>query len=262
MRRAAARGFSLLEVMVALGILAGALTWIVQATARAIASENHAKLMTTATFLARGRLVELEDELLEKGFTDDSFATETSGDFEEAGFKKFKWTSVIDKIELPGAAEVQSLMDKGLAGGAESGGGTLAGLSGQGDKPVGDGNSAGTVPAGGSAGLLGSQFGIIKDVLEQSIRRARVKITWTENKREHSIEIVEYLTDPRRVDLATGGLMGGMPGMPGVGGGAGGSNGPMIPGAGPMPFGGPGAAGSGGAGGSGSGSPFGQVPLR
>ena len=48
-----ARGFTLLEVMIAMAILSGALTWLVVGMSRNIKAENHAKLITTATFLAR-----------------------------------------------------------------------------------------------------------------------------------------------------------------------------------------------------------------
>ena len=56
------RGFTLLEVMIAMAILAGALTWLVVGVSRNIKAENHAKLMTTANFLAREKMVDLEDD--------------------------------------------------------------------------------------------------------------------------------------------------------------------------------------------------------
>ena len=194
------RGFTLLEVMIAVAILAGALTALIRSVSQALAAENHAKLMTVANFLARERLVELEDELQEKGFTDDSFAKETSGEFSEQGFQRFRWTTVIDKIELPNTDQVQSLMSKGMEG-------SLANLPGAPQTGAATGAGSGSGLLGGSAGLLASQFGIIKEVLEQAIRRARVRVVWREGKREQNVEVVEYLTDPRRVDQSI--MMGG-----------------------------------------------------
>ncbi|MGZ3405479.1 MAG: type IV pilus modification PilV family protein, partial [Polyangia bacterium] len=52
-RRSQRGGFTLLEVMIAMAILAGALTWMTVGVSRNIKAENHAKLMTTGTFLAR-----------------------------------------------------------------------------------------------------------------------------------------------------------------------------------------------------------------
>lgn len=200
------RGFTLLEMMVALAILSGSLLWLIEATTRAIKSENHAKLVTTATFLARARMVQLEDELQIAGFTDDAFAKETRGDFDEKGFKRFHWAAVIDKIELPNTDDVQNLVSKGMESSS-----TLSGLAG--------GSSSSNNPGvTGSTGLLASQFGIIKDVLEQSIRRARVKVSWHEGRQEQALEIVQYLTDARRVDqtIQLGGLAGATPGVAGL----------------------------------------------
>jgi general secretion pathway protein I len=214
-------GFTLLEMMVALSILAGGLFWLVQATTGAIAAENHAKLTTTATFLARQRLVELEDELQEKGFTDDAFAKETSGSFDDKGFKRFTWTTVIDKIELPNTDQVQTMVSQGMQNQ-----GVLSNLPGA--PPAASQGSSGSSSSssgtlGGSAGALAGQFGIIKDVLEQSIRRARVRVSWVEGSRATSLEVTEYLTDPKKVDqsIQLGSMLGGgAPGQnqPGVGG--------------------------------------------
>jgi len=61
-----AKGFTLLEMMIAMAILCGALTWLVVGMSRNIQAENHAKLMTTATFLAREKMVDFEDDLYTK----------------------------------------------------------------------------------------------------------------------------------------------------------------------------------------------------
>jgi hypothetical protein len=55
---------------------------------------------------------------------------------------------------------------------------------------------------GAGAGALASQFGIIKDVLEQAIRRVTIKIQWTEGRTPQEVELVAYYTDVRRVDQA------------------------------------------------------------
>ena len=46
---------TLLEAMIAMAILAGALTWVSVGVIRAMRSETHAKMITTATALARSR---------------------------------------------------------------------------------------------------------------------------------------------------------------------------------------------------------------
>jgi hypothetical protein len=82
----------------------------------------------------------------------------------------------------------------------------------KGSSTTGPGGAGGGL--GNSAGMMASQFGVIKDVLEQSIRRARVKVLWKEGALDHHVEVMEYLTDPRRVDQAIQmpmGLPGGNP---------------------------------------------------
>lgn len=198
------RGFTLLEMMIAMAILAGGLTWLVVGVSRNIQAENHAKLMTTATFLARERMVDLKDELYEKGFGE--FEKESSGGFDDKGFSRFTWKAVVDKVELPSAEQLQTVLSKAqearqtLQGGGPAGGSTTP------PSPPGGANgmsgaSAGN-PLSAGAGALGSQFGIIKDVLEQAIRRVTVKVLWTEGKTERDVEVIAYYVDVRRVDQA------------------------------------------------------------
>jgi general secretion pathway protein I len=233
LRIAKARGFTLLEVMIAMAILSGALTWLVVGVSRNIKAENHAKLMTTATFLARQRMIDLEDELREKGFGE--FEKEQNGNFEEKGFSRFTWRAIVDKVELPSQEQMQTVLTNARQAqqtvqGSQTGTptGPLGGLFGGGTSADGSGASGGN-PLSASAGALGSEFGIIKDVLEQAIRRVTIKIGWVEGRTPQEVELVAYYTDVRRVDQAiqlaqpppNGGAGGGGTG----GGGAAGSGG-------------------------------------
>jgi hypothetical protein len=102
-------------------------------------------------------------------------------------------------------------------------GGLFGGATGGPDSTGGSGGN----PLSASAGALGSEFGIIKDVLEQSIRRVTIKIGWLEGRTPQEVELIAYYTDVRRVDQAiqlaqppaTGGAGGG-----GTGGGSGGGH--------------------------------------
>jgi uncharacterized membrane protein len=49
---------------------------------------------------------------------------------------------------------------------------------------------------------MASQFGVIKDVLEQAIRRVTIKVSWVEGRGPMEVELVAYYTDVRRVDQA------------------------------------------------------------
>jgi general secretion pathway protein I len=241
LRRRRVGGFSLLEIMIAMAILSGALVWLIVGVSRNIKAENHAKLMTAATFLARSKMVDIEDDLYKKGFGE--FEKELNGTFEDRGFARYSWRAVVDKIELPTVDQLQSVLTKaqqgaqqvggggsagaggGLGGGLLGGGDTsaLGGLLGGGATGGAAGSSSGSGMLGAGAGMLAGQFGMIKDVLEQAIRRVTVKIAWTENGKPQEVELVSFYTDVRVVDrvinIVGAGGAGGAGGSGGSGGG-------------------------------------------
>ena len=188
-RRRSEGGFTLLEVMVALAILALALTVVSQAQQASMRQVLRAKMMTVATLLARDKMVDLEDDLFKKGFSD--FEEEEKGDFDEEGFRDYQWTLRIEKIELPQTIDPTAMAD---ADGAGSGSGSAAGPS------------TGIGMLGGQ--MLGKQFEMFRNVLEQAIRRVSLKVHWKEGRLVRAITVVGYFTDPRKIDIAAGGLGG------------------------------------------------------
>jgi prepilin-type N-terminal cleavage/methylation domain-containing protein len=219
------RGFTLLEMMIAMAILSGALTWMVVGMSRNIKAENHAKLLTTATFLARGKISAFEDELYEKGFGE--FEKEQSGLFEDKGFQRFGWKIVVDKVELPSTDQVQTMLTN-----AQTARQQLDPTAQQQATNTAAGQTTNPMTAGANA--MSSQFGIIKDVLEQGIRRVTVTVSWWEGSKPSDVTVITYFTDPRKVDQAIqlsiptnlpGSGGGGGSGGSGGGGGAGGAGG-------------------------------------
>jgi general secretion pathway protein I len=218
-------GFTLLEVMIAMAILAGALTWMTVGVSRNIKAENHAKLMTTGTFLAREKMVDLEDDLYEKGFGE--FEKEQSGQFDDKGFSRFTWKAIVDKVELPSAEQLQTVLSNAQqAKQTLQGGGSDPSLQQQAGGGTSGSSSSNPLTAGASA--LSSQFGVIKDVLEQAIRRVTIKIGWLEGRTPQQVELVAYYVDVRRVDQAIqiGNAAAAGQGGAGAGGGGGGGGKP------------------------------------
>src|SRR6185503_13168079 len=99
MRRRGSAGFTLLEVMVALAILSLTLVVLLGIVTNNARATNHSKLTTTATFLARGKMVDIEDQVLYDGFTTDNETDD--GTFKDDGFPQFRWETSIERVELP-----------------------------------------------------------------------------------------------------------------------------------------------------------------
>lgn len=212
--RQRAAGFTLLEILVTLAILALALVVLIRIVSNNIQITNHAKLLTAATFLARAKVVEIEDRVLAVGFTD--IDEEDAGDFAADGYDQLRWSSIVERVELPANL---AQMAEGAAGAATSNAGTQSPLQ---------------FMAGMMGGMMSMLVEPIRIGLQESVRRVTVRVFWTEwGKGEQQLEVASFLTDPARLDLAMGGLGGaGIPG-PGVPGGPGGAPGaPGRPGAG------------------------------
>ena len=187
------RGFTLMEVMIALAILAGGLALSLGATVNNIEQAQRAQALGVATNLARGKMYDLEEELIHDGF-DEMDQTE-DGDFSDEGWPDVTWEAKIEKIELPGLTTVQSA--EGAA--EESGAGAAPGLSG--------GGGAGTDPVSMfGAGVLASQFETISSVLEMSIRRVTLTVRWKVGRREEDMVVVAYFTNEQGITQALSGL--------------------------------------------------------
>jgi prepilin-type N-terminal cleavage/methylation domain-containing protein len=102
------RGFTLLEIMVALALLALSFTalFLVQGRATNIALE--ARMLSIATQLARYQLQECKREAQKIIASASDFKLE--GDFKELGFEKFTWECHAPKFNMkpPSASQVES----------------------------------------------------------------------------------------------------------------------------------------------------------
>jgi len=83
------RGFTLLEVMVALAILSGALLAVSEIVGGSLRNHVRARELETATLLARGKMAEIEDRFEAKGFQTGEESDE--GTFEEEGHPEVRW---------------------------------------------------------------------------------------------------------------------------------------------------------------------------
>jgi len=175
-------GFSLLEVMVALAILAMALVVLVGISTDNVRNTQHAKMTTIATFLARAKMAEVEDTVLEEGFTDNDELDE--GDFGDQGWPDIHWKTAIEKVELPTDMAQQT---------QEAAQGAMQEHS---DNPL-------AAMAGFMGGFMSMLIEPIRVGLEEAVRRVTVTVSWHEAGRpDRSFEVDTFLTDPARLDLA------------------------------------------------------------
>lgn len=186
-RRARAGGFTLLEVMAAVAILALTLVVLLSVISNNVRATAHARMLTTATFLARGKIVSLEDGLIEKGFQD--LDENDDGNFADQGFRDFTWTTAIEKIQLPTDMAQQAQQASGNQSQSKDPMQALTGMIG---------------------GLMGMFIEPVRVGLQESVRRVTVRVYWNERKRpEQSVEVVTYVTDPAKLDMAMSLGMGG-----------------------------------------------------
>lgn len=222
-----ARGFTLLEVMVAVAILGLGLTAILSAQAGAFSSAAHARSLSVATGLARCKMTEIEERLAREGLPQlDEVDSGPCCEGDETPNIKCSWR--IEKPEMPEPRYGQLDLDTDLEGlgalgdlvkpsestGAAPPSGNLSDLAQA--LVRGQGGEGGGNAAGGLAGLLQPFIDMlaptIQPIFEASARRVTVTLTWQQGAREHNLELVQWITVPQLgapEDSGTGGEGGG-----------------------------------------------------
>ena len=269
------RGFSLLEVMMAVALFGAVVTIILSAQAGLVASDRTATNMSQAIEIARCRMSEIEEKQLRLGFPEieeKDQSTICCNDREVAGFS-CDWQ--VERVLLPqpmglaGEGGLNAIFNSALGD---------AGLGGLGSGvptslPTSMAGPMGTTllnPAGGAAldfdaglqnmgqmlgqnfgggagmsGLLSMVFSLVypslKPMLEAGIRRVTVTVHWQEGPQARDMMLQQYITNPSRSGLLAGlaeAGIGGEGGLPmNVGGGAaGGAGGPPLGGFAPPPL--------------------------
>lgn len=185
--RSTQSGFTLLEIMVAIAILSMSLVVLLSIVTNNVRATNHAKMTTAATLLARTKMTDIEDQILDNGFSEN---TETAaGVFKELGYPQFAWETTIERIDLP-ADMGQQARDKST-------------------QDQMDAKDPMSMLTGFMGSMMSSFIEPVRIGLQESIRKVTVKVIWDEHgRRNQSFEVVQYLTDPAKADINTFGQAG------------------------------------------------------
>ena len=179
------RGFTLLEVMIAVAILGLAMTAIFSSEVGAAKVANRSRKTSTAALLARCKMGEIEELIANEGLP----AVEKKGTdqcCDGAEVEGFECDWHIMRIVLPDITEdTEDEEGDGQKTGADllslgaQAGSAEDYISGEGD---------------GFAGLaMQIAFPALKPSIEEQVRRATVKVSWNEGAATRSFDVTQFL---------------------------------------------------------------------
>ena len=158
------RGFTLLEVLIALAILVLVLGSILTVQSSSIRAATNAKEMNTVTLLARNLMTETETKLEGRGFTE--VAKMTEGQFDNP-YQDYKWKVEIKEIKFPNISFTPQ--SAGDSGGTSGGGGD-----------------------GSQSYLIDRIVKIITTYLSKAIREVQITVSWQRGDNQLSYSVSTF----------------------------------------------------------------------
>ncbi len=161
-------GFTLLEVMIAMAVMALGFAAIIMVQSNSSNTSLKAKQLNIATMLAKNKMLEVEQEIDGKPFES---ADKVKEDNFKEPFQDYHWKKEIKEIEFP------SLFNSASASGGAQGG----------------------TEAEGSGGPMVEQMTqMITKYLSDSIREVKLTISWKRGNAEQSFSLTTYWVDLNR----------------------------------------------------------------
>lgn len=169
------RGFSLLEVMIALAILVTCVVILVESQSSSAMMTREAQQIVTGTNLAQEKLSEVTFVIEQEGFTDQDHCEE--GDFSDFGDEtmNLEYGDALDAYQFSWCILE---IDVGLAGDIL---GMAQSLGGGGEG--GDAGGAGAAMGGMGLSALGFGPEMIGEMLSNYVRGVRVVVWWGEDEK-------------------------------------------------------------------------------
>jgi general secretion pathway protein I len=236
--RRAPRGFTLLEVMIALALLGLGLVVLIKSAAGDIFNAQQAHMMGVATDLARAKMYQIEEKLMKDGFSDTE-QTEEDRPFDEEGWPAVLYSYKVEVVELPAWDQLQAMAkgrcksadpDKpasdtgkpgssaGTPGSAEAPqegcfedsalGGMLSmfgGGFGGGGGGSGSGKGAEADAAAGASFIQG-QYQMFQQILKATIRKVTLTMKWKVLGSDRDMKVVAFFTDAAAMDKVISGM--------------------------------------------------------
>ncbi|MBA2664198.1 MAG: prepilin-type N-terminal cleavage/methylation domain-containing protein [Bradymonadaceae bacterium] len=177
--RRGARGYSLIEVMIALTVLASALTILMGTMANSGQQAVFSNQLTQASLLARSKMTDIEYQIMEDGFA--TAERKLNGTFRDEGYPNMRWEALIEPVEIPDDSKEAFLgqLNAQLFGGTDAQGGAM------------QGNAA-------FSSMLPMLIGQLPDMINQigeKVRRVTLTVTFDFGGRDFPVEITQYVVD-------------------------------------------------------------------
>jgi general secretion pathway protein I len=232
------RGFSLLEVLMAVALFGAVVTTILSAQAGLMAGNKAAANMSQAIEISRCRMTEIEEKQLKLGYPEieEKDSSQYCCDEKEVAGFLCEWR--VERVLLPQAtslaadAGLSSILGGGLGLDAGNIGSIPSTLGTSLSSPIGSmisnplggaqldfdggmqnmgqilGQSFGGQGGMGVQGLLSLVFSLVypslKPLLELAIRRVTVIVKWKEGQIDRDFTLVQYITNPSQSGLLAG----------------------------------------------------------
>lgn len=166
-KEASEAGFTLVEIMIALAILAIGLLSLYTAQGNSLRASGQAERMQVAAMLARQvmteKVLQIEKDMEKGSFPEDK--EEETGEF-DAPFEEYRWEYAVRKVEIPISGDLGGL-----------GGGEDASSSENTEEP-----QRGTADNQAPESATRSVAQIVSKKISEAVRELKVKVFWGEEE--------------------------------------------------------------------------------
>ncbi len=179
------RGLTLLEVMVAMAILALSMTSLMASQMASIRATRYAQHVTSIAFLAEFQLIEVEYVMRKEGgwVLEDKIY---EGTFAAQGWGDIRYKCIVDFLEIPDYSKLRAAKDDS-------------------DRAAQGESSVYYKSAGDKAfGALAMVWPMIKQAIERSIRKVKCTVFWKDGNLQNEYTIYTFWADPEKLKTLPG----------------------------------------------------------